>query len=210
MELRIVNQLGEDTGRKAILSDDVFGIEPNEHAMYLDVKQYLANQRQGTHKAKERAEISRTTKKLHKQKGTGGARHGSIKSPLYRGGGRVFGPVPHEYGFKLNKKLKTLARKSAFSSLVKEEQVIVVENLSFEAPKTKQYHQVLQALGLHGKKSTVVLAEADKNVYLSSRNFEGSNVVTASELNTYSILNGGTLILTEGSIEKIQTALTTK
>lgn len=210
MELNIVNQLGKDTGRKANLNDDVFGIEPNEHAMYLDVKQYLANQRQGTHKAKQRAEISRTTKKLHKQKGTGGARHGSMKSPLFRGGGRVFGPVPHEYGFKLNKKLKMLARKSAFSTLVKEVQVIVVENFSFDAPKTKQYQSVLAALGIQGKKSTVVLAEQDKNVYLSSRNFEGSNVITASELNTYSILNGGILILTEGSIEKIQTALTTK
>lgn len=135
MELNIVNQLGKDTGRKANLNDDVFGIEPNEHAMYLDVKQYLANQRQGTHKAKQRAEISRTTKKLHKQKGTGGARHGSMKSPLFRGGGRVFGPVPHEYGFKLNKKLKMLARKSAFSTLVKEDQVIVVENFSFDADR---------------------------------------------------------------------------
>ena len=210
MELNIINLEGKDTGRKAILSDDVFGIEPNEHAMYLDMKQYLANQRQGTHKAKQRAEIARTTKKLHRQKGTGGARHGSMKSPLYRGGGRVFGPVPHEYGFKLNKKLKNLARKSAFSTLVKENQVIVLEALTMDAPKTKAYSQVLNALGLNGKKSTVVLAEQDKNVYLSSRNFEGSNVVTASELSTYAILNGGTLVLTEGSIEKIQTALTTK
>jgi len=170
MELNIINLEGKDTGRKAILSDDVFGIEPNEHAMYLDVKQYLANQRQGTHKAKQRAEIARTTKKLHRQKGTGGARHGSMKSPLYRGGGRVFGPVPHEYGFKLNKKLKNLARKSAFSTVVKENQVIVLEALTMEAPKTKAYSQVLSALGLQGKKSTVVLAEQDKNVYLSSRN----------------------------------------
>tara|TARA_B100001142_G_scaffold329056_1_gene390957 strand:- start:2053 stop:2685 length:633 start_codon:yes stop_codon:yes gene_type:complete len=210
MEIGIVNQKGKDTGRKAVLNDDIFSVKPNEHAVYLDVKQYLANQRQGTHKAKERSEISRTTKKLHKQKGTGGARHGSMRSPLYRGGGTVFGPRPHEYGFKLNKKLKTVARKSALSMMALDNQIMVLDKFTLKAPKTKEYASVLDALGFSGKKCTVVLPESDKNVYLSSRNFEGSNVVTASELNTYSILNAGTLILLEGSIEKIQTALTTK
>lgn len=210
MEVNIFSQKGKDLGRKALLSDSVFKVDPNEHAVYLDVKQYLANQRQGTHKAKERSEISRTTKKLHKQKGTGGARHGSMRSPLYRGGGTVFGPRPHEYGFKLNKKLKTVARKSALSMMAAEDQIFVIDNISIKEPKTKEYSAFLGALGFSEKKCTVVLPEPDKNVYLSSRNFEGSNVVTASELNTYSILNAGTLILVEGAIEKIETALMTK
>jgi large subunit ribosomal protein L4 len=170
----------------------------------------LANQRQGTHKSKERADIARTTKKVHKQKGTGGARHGSMKSPLYRGGGRVFGPQPRDYGFKLNKKVKALARKSALSIKVAAQKIVVLENVSFEAPKTKQYASMIQALGLHGKKSLVVLGDSDKNVYLSSRNFEGSNVVTHSELNTYDIMNAGVLVLVESSIEKIETALSAK
>lgn len=210
MELNIFSQKGKDLGRKALLSDSVFKVDPNEHAVYLDVKQYLANQRQGTHKAKERSEISRTTKKLHKQKGTGGARHGSMRSPLYRGGGTVFGPRPHEYGFKLNKKLKIAARKSALSMMAAEDQIFVIDNISIKEPKTKEYSAFLGALGFSQKKCTVVLPEPDKNVYLSSRNFDGSNVVTASELNTYSILNAGTLILVEGAIEKIETALMTK
>ena len=210
MEVNIFSQKGKDIGRKALLSDSVFKVDPNEHAVYLDVKQYLANQRQGTHKAKERSEISRTTKKLHKQKGTGGARHGSMRSPLYRGGGTVFGPRPHEYGFKLNKKLKIAARKSALSMMAAEDQIFVIDNISIKEPKTKEYSAFLGALGFSQKKCTVVLPEPDKNVYLSSRNFEGSNVVTASELNTYSILNAGTLILVEGAIEKIETALMTK
>ncbi|MFL2567102.1 MAG: 50S ribosomal protein L4 [Schleiferiaceae bacterium] len=210
MEVNIFSQKGKDLGRKALLSDSVFKVDPNEHAVYLDVKQYLANQRQGTHKAKERSEISRTTKKLHKQKGTGGARHGSMRSPLYRGGGTVFGPRPHEYGFKLNKKLKIAARKSALSMMAAEDQIFVIDNISIKEPKTKEYSAFLGALGFSQKKCTVVLPEPDKNVYLSSRNFEGSNVVTASELNTYSILNAGTLILVEGAIEKIETALMTK
>ena len=210
MEVNIFSQKGKDLGRKALLSDSVFKVDPNEHAVYLDVKQYLANQRQGTHKAKERSEISRTTKKLHKQKGTGGARHGSMRSPLYRGGGTVFGPRPHEYGFKLNKKLKISARKSALSMMAAEDQIFVIDNISIKEPKTKEYSAFLGALGFSQKKCTVVLPEPDKNVYLSSRNFEGSNVVTASELNTYSILNAGTLILVEGAIEKIETALMTK
>tara|TARA_B100000902_G_scaffold25044_1_gene30139 strand:+ start:334 stop:966 length:633 start_codon:yes stop_codon:yes gene_type:complete len=210
MEVNIFSQKGKDLGRKALLNDSVFKVDPNEHAVYLDVKQYLANQRQGTHKAKERSEISRTTKKLHKQKGTGGARHGSMRSPLYRGGGTVFGPRPHEYGFKLNKKLKIAARKSALSMMAAEDQIFVIDNISIKEPKTKEYSAFLGALGFSQKKCTVVLPEPDKNVYLSSRNFEGSNVVTASELNTYSILNAGTLILVEGAIEKIETALMTK
>ena len=210
MEVNIFSQKGKDLGRKALLSDSVFKVDPNEHAVYLDVKQYLANQRQGTHKAKERSEISRTTKNLHKQKGTGGARHGSMRSPLYRGGGTVFGPRPHEYGFKLNKKLKIAARKSALSMMAAEDQIFVIDNISIKEPKTKEYSAFLGALGFSQKKCTVVLPEPDKNVYLSSRNFEGSNVVTASELNTYSILNAGTLILVEGAIEKIETALMTK
>ena len=210
MEVNIFSQKGKDLGRKALLSDSVFKVDPNEHAVYLDVKQYLANQRQGTHKAKERSEISRTTKKLHKQKGTGGARHGSMRSPLYRGGGTVFGPRPHEYGFKLNKKLKIAARKSALSMMAAEDQIFVIDNISIKEPKTKEYSAFLGALGFSQKKCTVVLPEPDKNVYLSSRNFEGSNVVTALELNTYSILNAGTLILVEGAIEKIETALMTK
>ena len=210
MEVNIFSQKGKDLGRKAFLSDSVFKVDPNEHAVYLDVKQYLANQRQGTHKAKERSEISRTTKKLHKQKGTGGARHGSMRSPLYRGGGTVFGPRPHEYGFKLNKKLKIAARKSALSMMAAEDQIFVIDNISIKEPKTKEYSALLGSLGFSQKKCTVVLPEPDKNVYLSSRNFEGSNVVTASELNTYSILNAGTLILVEGAIEKIETALMTK
>jgi large subunit ribosomal protein L4 len=210
MEVNIFSQKGKDLGRKAALSDSVFKVDPNDHAVYLDVKQYLANQRQGTHKAKERSEISRTTKKLHKQKGTGGARHGSMRSPLYRGGGTVFGPRPHEYGFKLNKKLKTVARKSALSMMAAEGQIFVIDKISIKEPKTKEYSAFLGALGFSEKKCTVVLPEPDKNVYLSSRNFEGSNVVTASELNTYSILNAGTLILVEGAIEKIEMALMTK
>jgi large subunit ribosomal protein L4 len=210
MELNILSSLGKETGRKATLNDSVFAIEPNEHAVYLDVKQYLANQRQGTHKAKERAEIARTTKKVHKQKGTGGARHGSMKSPIYRGGGRVFGPQPRDYSFKLNKKVKVLARKSALSIKVSKQNLVVLENLSFDAPKTKQFVSMIQALGLHGKKSLVVLGDSDKNVYLSSRNFEGSNVITHSELNTYDIMNAGVIVLVESSIEKIETALSAK
>jgi large subunit ribosomal protein L4 len=210
MELNILSSLGKETGRKATLNDSVFAIEPNEHAVYLDVKQYLANQRQGTHKAKERAEIARTTKKLHKQKGTGGARHGSMKSPIYRGGGRVFGPQPRDYSFKLNKKVKVLARKSALSIKASKQSLVVLENLSFDAPKTKQFVSMIQALGLNGKKSLVVLGDSDKNVYLSSRNFEGSNVITHSELNTYDIMNAGVIVLVESSIEKIETALSAK
>ncbi len=203
MEVKVLDITGKDTGRKVELLDSVFGIEPNNHAVYLDVKQYLANQRQGTHKAKERAEISGSTRKIKKQKGTGTARAGSIKSPVFRGGGRVFGPRPRSYSFKLNKNLKRLARKSAFSIKVREENLIVVENFNFEAPSTKNFISVLNALGLENKKSLFVLGESNKNVYLSSRNLEKATVVTNSELSTYAILNAGSLVLTEGSVAGI-------
>lgn len=203
MEVKVLDITGKDTGRKVELLDSVFGIEPNNHAVYLDVKQYLANQRQGTHKAKERAEISGSTRKIKKQKGTGTARAGSIKSPVFRGGGRIFGPRPRSYSFKLNKSLKRLARKSAFSIMAKESNLIVIENFNFEAPSTKQFINVLSALGLENKKSLFVLGESNNNVYLSSRNLEKSAVVTNSELSTYAVLNAGSLVLTEGSVAGI-------
>ncbi|MEC4114450.1 50S ribosomal protein L4 [Myroides pelagicus] len=203
MEVKVLDITGKDTGRKVELLDSVFGIEPNNHAVYLDVKQYLANQRQGTHKAKERAEISGSTRKIKKQKGTGTARAGSIKSPVFRGGGRIFGPRPRTYSLKLNKSLKRLARKSAFSIKVQESNLIVVENFSFEAPSTKNFINVLKGLGLENKKSLFVLGESNKNVYLSSRNLEKATVVTNSELSTYAILNAGSLVLTEGSVAGI-------
>ncbi|MFD0699358.1 50S ribosomal protein L4 [Myroides pelagicus] len=203
MEVKVLDITGKDTGRKVELLDSVFGIEPNNHAVYLDVKQYLANQRQGTHKAKERAEISGSTRKIKKQKGTGTARAGSIKSPVFRGGGRIFGPRPRTYSLKLNKSLKRLARKSAFSIKVQESNLIVVENFNFEAPSTKNFINVLKGLGLENKKSLFVLGESNKNVYLSSRNLEKAAVVTNSELSTYAILNAGSLVLTEGSVAGI-------
>ncbi len=207
MELAVLNKEGKDTGRKVTLSDDLFAIEPNNHALYLDVKQYLANQRQGTHKAKERAEVSRTTKKFFRQKGTGNARVGSLKSPVQRGGGTVFGPRPRDYSFKLNKKLKTLARRSAMSQKASEDKIMVVENFSFEAPSTKSYLQILNALGIKDKKSLLVLGESDKSVYLSSRNFKGSKVVNASDINTYIVLNSQAIVLTEDSLEKLENVL---
>lgn len=207
MELAVLNKEGKETGRKVKLSKELFGVEPNEHAIYLDVKQYLANQRQGTHKAKERGEISRTTKKFFRQKGTGNARVGSLRSPIQRGGGTVFGPRPRNYGFKLNKKLKSLARKSALSIKAGEKNIQVVENLNFETPKTKEFINVLNALGVADKKTLVVLGESNKTLYLSSRNFKGSKVVTASELNTYGVMNAQNLILTEDSLEKLENVL---
>ena len=204
MEVKVLDKTGKDTGRKVQLSDSVFGIEPNNHAVYLDVKQYLANQRQGTHKAKERAEVTGSTRKIKKQKGTGTARAGSIKNPLFKGGGRVFGPRPRSYSFKLNKSLKRLARKSAFSIKAKESNLIVVEDFTFEAPNTKNFIEVLKALGLDNKKSLFVLGESNKNVYLSSRNLKASNVVSSSELSTYAILNANNLVLLEGSLEGIE------
>jgi large subunit ribosomal protein L4 len=207
MKVAVVDINGKDTGRKVDLSKSVFGIEPNEHAVYLDVKQYLANQRQGTHKAKERAEIVGSTRKIKKQKGTGTARAGSIKSGVFRGGGRMFGPRPRNYGFKLNKNLKRLARKSALSIKAKEQAITVLEDFSFEAPKTKEFKQVLKALELENKKSLFVLGGSNNNVYLSSRNLEGSEVVTNSELNTYKILNANQVVLLESSIEGIESNL---
>lgn len=203
MEVKVLDINGKDTGRKVELSDSVFGIEPNNHAVYLDVKQYLANQRQGNHKAKERAEVTGSTRKIKKQKGTGTARAGSKKSPLFKGGGTVFGPRPRSYSFKLNKTLKRLARKSALSLKVKESNLVVVEDFNFETPSTKNFINVLKALGLENKKSLFVLGDLNKNVYLSSRNLKASSVVTNSELSTYAILNANNLVLSEGSLEGI-------
>ena len=204
MEVKVVDITGKDTGRKVTLSDAVYGIEPNKHAVYLDVKQYLANQRQGTHKAKERAEVAGSTRKIKKQKGTGTARAGSIKNPLFKGGGTVFGPRPRSYSFKLNKSLKRLARKSAFAIKMKEANIVVVEDFTFDAPNTKQFIKVLTDLGLDNKKSLFVLGDSNKNVYLSSRNLKATSVVTNSELSTYAILNANNLVLLEGSLEGIE------
>lgn len=207
MEVKVLDFNGKDTGRKVQLSDSVFAIEPSKHAVYLDVKQYLANQRQGTHKSKERAEVTGSTRKIKKQKGTGTARAGSIKNPLFKGGGTVFGPRPRSYSFKLNKNLKRLARKSALTMKVQDSNLIVVENFTFDTPNTKNFINVLKALGLENKKSLFVLGEANKNVYLSSRNLKSSSVVTTSELNTYGILNAKSLVLLEGSLEEIEANL---
>ena len=207
MEIAVLDIKGKEIGRKVTLSDAVFGIEPNEHAVYLDVKQHLANKRQGTHKAKERAEIAGSTRKIKKQKGTGTARAGSIKSPVFRGGGRIFGPRPRNYSFKLNKKQKQLARRSALSQKAQDNAIVIVENFSFDAPKTKNYIDFLNNLGIENNKSLIVLGDTNKNVYLSSRNFKGSNVVTVSELNTYKIMNSQSLELLEGSLEEIESNL---
>ena len=207
MELKVLDIKGKETKKSIKLDASVFGVEPNDHVIYLDVKQYLANARQGTHKAKERGEVNRTTKKHHKQKGTGGARAGSLKSPVQRGGGTVFGPRPRTYGFKLNKKVKQLARKSALSMKVKSDNLKVVENFTFEAPKTKSFMDVLAALGLDKKKSLFIIGDYDKNLYLSSRNLEGVKVVNASELSTYEIMNASEVVLSEGAVEKITAIL---
>lgn len=203
MELAIYNIKGEDTGRKAVLNDQVFAIDANEHAVYLDVKQYLANQRQGTHKSKERSEVSGSTRKLHKQKGGGGSRIGDINSPVLVGGGRVFGPRPRDYRFKLNKKLKNLARKSALTVKVQENQVVIVEDFSFEAPKTKDFVNVTKNLKLEGKKVLLISAEQNNNVYLSARNVPGAKVMRASDVNTYALLDNKAIILTESGLEVI-------
>ena len=207
MKVAVVDKNGKDTGRKVELSKEVFGIEPNNHAVYLDVKQYLANQRQGTHKAKERAEIVGSTRKIKRQKGTGTARAGSIKSPIFKGGGRVFGPRPRNYGFKLNKNLKRVARKSALSMKANDKAITVVEDFNFEAPKTKDFVSVLKSLGLENKKSLFVLGDSDINVYLSSRNLQGTEVITNSQLSTYKIMNANSVVLFEGSLEAIETNL---
>lgn len=207
MEVKVLDINGKETGRKVQLSDSVFAIEPNKHAVYLDVKQYLANQRQGTHKAKERAEVTGSTRKIKKQKGTGTARAGSAKSPVFKGGGTIFGPRPRSYSFKLNKNLKRLARKSALSLKVNESNLVVVEDFTFDTPSTKNFINVLKALGLENKKSLFVLGDTNKNVYLSSRNLKASSVVTTSELSTYAILNAKSLVLLEGAVDGIEANL---
>jgi large subunit ribosomal protein L4 len=208
MKVAVLDIHGKATGREVSLSDDIFAIEPNNHAVYLDVKQFLANQRQGTHKSKERAEIAGSTRKIKKQKGTGTARAGSIKNPLFKGGGRVFGPTPRNYTFKLNKNLKRLARKSALSLKAKENEILVIEDFQFDSPKTKNFVGLLNALGLENKKSLFVLGDINKNVYLSSRNLKGTEVVTNEELSTYKILNAKSLVLFEGSLAGIEQNLT--
>ena len=207
MELKVLNQEGKETGKNVNLNDSIYGIEPNDHSIYLDVKQYLANQRQGTHKSKQRNEVSGSTRKLKKQKGTGGARCGSIKAPVFVGGGRVFGPEPRDYSFKLNKKVKQLARKSALSYNAKENGIIVVDSIAIDAPKTKAVVALLDNLKINGKKSLLVLDDSNKNIYLSSRNLEGVEVVTADLLNTYQIMNASSLVITENSLEIIENLL---
>ncbi|CAA0240505.1 50S ribosomal subunit protein L4 [Tenacibaculum maritimum] len=207
MKVAVLDITGKDTGRKVELSSEVFGIEPNDHAVYLDVKQYLANQRQGTHKSKERAEIAGSTRKIKKQKGTGTARAGSIKSGVFKGGGRMFGPRPRSYSFKLNKNLKRLARKSALSMQAEDNNLVVVENFDFDTPKTKNFVNVLKALGLDAKKSLFVLEGSNNNVYLSSRNLKSSRVIGISEMSTYGILNAAKVVISEGSLEKIESNL---
>ncbi len=204
MEIKVLNKAGQETGRTVTLDEQIFGIEPNDHAIYLDVKQILANKRQGTHSSKERGDITGSTKKLKKQKGTGTARCGGVKSPVFRGGGRVFGPRPRNYDFKLNKKVKALARKSALTYKALEEAILVVEDFSFETPKTREMVQISNNLKINDKKSLFVLPEENKNIYLSSRNLQAVSIITASELNTYQILNAKKVVVLESSVSKIE------
>lgn len=204
MELVVLNTSGKETGRKVTLDDAIFGIEPNQHAVYLEVKQYLAAQRQGTHKSKERSEITASTRKLKKQKGSGSARYGDIKSPTFKGGGRVFGPKPRDYRFKLNKALKRLAKKSVLSQKMKDNSIKVLEQFTFEAPKTKEFINLNNALGFEGKKSLYILPEANKNVYLSSRNLPKVKVLTYNEISSYDLVHAGEIVFLEGAIEKFQ------
>lgn len=206
MEVKVINISGKETGAKVQLPESVFGIQPSDHAIYLDVKQYLANQRQGTHKSKQRNEIAGSTRKLYKQKGTGGARAGSIKSPLFNGGGRVFGPQPRDYSFKLNKKLKSLARKSALSYKAIDNNVVVLEDFTFDSIKTKNYINLVNALNLAGEKTLLVLPSQNNNIYLSSRNIQKAKVITAADLNTYDVLNAGKLLLTADSLKTLEEA----
>ena len=210
MEVSVYNIKGEDTGRKVVLNDAIFGIEPNDHAIYLDVKQYMANQRQGTHKSKERSEISGSTRKLGRQKGGGGARRGDINSPVLVGGARVFGPQPRDYGFKLTKKVKNLGRKSALAYKAQDNAILVVEDFNFEAPKTKQYVELLQNLKVADKKLLMVLAEANKNVYLSARNIQRQDMAVASAVNTYQVLNADAMVVTESALAVIEGTLMNK
>lgn len=207
MDIAVVKQNGQSTGRKVNLADEVFGIEPNDHAIYLDVKSIQANQRQGTAKSKQRNEISGSTKKLKKQKGTGGARAGNIKNPQFKGGGRIFGPVPRDYSFKLNKKVKDLARKSALAYKAKDNSISVLEDFNFEAPKTKQYTAMLKSLSLADKKTLVVLPANNQNVVLSGRNLQNTKIITASQINTFDVMNADQLVLVESSIETINNLL---
>jgi len=207
MEVKVFNLSGKETGAKVQLPESVFGVKPNDHAIYLDVKQYLANQRQGTHKSKQRNEIAGSTRKLHKQKGTGGARAGSIKSPLFNGGGRVFGPQPRDYSFKLNKKLKQLARKSALSYKAQENNVVVLDEIIFESIKTKNYLALINALNIADEKTLLVLPAYNNNVYLSSRNLKKAKVIVANELSTYDVLNATKLVLTADSVKTLEEAL---
>ncbi len=207
MEINVLNIKGQETGRKVTLSDSVFGIEPNDHVIYLDVKQYLANQRQGTHKSKERSELSGSTRKLGRQKGGGGARRGDINSPVLVGGARVFGPKPRDYSFKLNKKVKALARKSALSYKAQENAIVVVEDFDFEAPKTKEFIEIAKNLKIDGKKMLFVMPGANKNVYLSARNLQRAETVVAANVNTYKVLNADVLVLCESSLKTIEEIL---
>ena len=207
MEINVLNINGQETGRKVTLNESIFGIEPNDHVIYLDVKQYLANQRQGTAKSKERSEHAGSTRKLGRQKGGGGARHGDINSPLLRGGGRVFGPKPRDSGFKLNKKVKQLARKSALSYKAQENAIVVVEDFNFEAPKTKEFIKIAKNLKVEGKKLLLVLPEANKNVYLSARNLQKAECIIAANVNTYKVLNADVMVVTENSLKAIDGVL---
>lgn len=207
MELTVLNKEGKETGRKVSLSEEIFAIVPNDHAIYLDVKLILANRRQGTHKAKERAEINHSTRKIKRQKGTGGARAGSIKSPVFVGGGRIFGPRPRDYSFKLNKKVKQLARKSALSYKAKGSEITLLETFSYDKPSTKGFTELLKNLNLNGRKTLLVLPSGDKNIYLSSRNLQNTKVVSANELNTYDILNANNLVVLENAVSAIESNL---
>jgi large subunit ribosomal protein L4 len=206
MELKVINKEGKETGKKVTLSPEVFGIEPSEHAIYMDVKQYLANQRQGTHKSKERAEINYTGKKLHRQKGTGGARHGSKRSPIFVGGGRVFGPRPKDYGFKLNKKVKTLAKRSILSARMAEGKVSIIEDFAFDAPKTKDYSAFLSAVGIQGKSLFVVDGESN-NLYLSSRNLPKTRVTEKGQVNIFDLVNAENIMISESALNHLESIL---
>jgi large subunit ribosomal protein L4 len=207
MDLSVVKQSGETTGRTVSLSSEIFGIEPNDHAIWLDVKSALANRRQGTHKSKQRNEITGSSKKIKKQKGTGGARAGNIKNPQFKGGGRIFGPAPRDYSFKLNKKVKDLARKSALSYKAKDQQISIIEDFAFESPKTKQYQSLLKSLAVTDKKTLLVLADANRNVTLAGRNIQNTKIITASQINTFDVVNADQLILVEGSVSRIDDLL---
>jgi large subunit ribosomal protein L4 len=207
MELKVLNKEGKETGKKVTLSEEVFGVEPNEHVVWLDIKQYLANQRQGTHKSKERAEVSRTSKKLHRQKGTGGARHGSRRAPIFVGGGTIFGPRPRNYSFKLNKKVKSLARKSVLSDRAKNAKISIIEDFKFDAPKTKAYIEFLTAVGLNGHKTLFIVDGVDNNIYLSARNVPNTFVREKNEVSAYDLMNADHILISESSVQYLETIL---